>query len=302
MESVRKGRGPAGWGGGGDEGRRRTRLVHRLLQEDQVPVPQGPRGGLCHDGLPHRLVQGPPPPGLLRRLLLHPGQGFDATFMCQGMDVCKAKMREIESKEKPSPVEEDILVTLEVVYEFYLRGFTFEHMDLYRSHAVNFLPDNEKGSLLPPFTLCAWSGRDGGLVYHGAAGGKAVYIHRGVFRSLSQGLQDPHRAAQGRWCSGRHAGYESDYPVRRTVLTGMPSAACSVRAFCRRQNLEAGRIDFVPPDGGKRDPRDGAAAPGPCRIRVRLPCSTDCFNRYPVLCCLRPLLGRRGISEWNLQL
>ena len=91
-------------------------------------------------------------------------KAFDATFMCQGMDVCKAKMREIESKEKPSPVEEDILVTLEVVYEFYLRGFTFEHMDLYRSHAVNFLPDNEKGSLLPPFTsvpglgeTAAWS-------------------------------------------------------------------------------------------------------------------------------------------------
>ena len=84
--------------------------------------------------------------------------------MCQGMDVCKAKMREIESKEKPTPVEEDILVTLEVVYEFYLRGFTFEHMDLYRSHAVNFLPDNEKNSLLPPFTsvpglgeTAAWS-------------------------------------------------------------------------------------------------------------------------------------------------
>ena len=91
-------------------------------------------------------------------------KAFDATFMCQGMDVCKDKMREIESKEKPSPVEEDILVTLEVVYEFYLRGFTFEHMDLYRSHAVNFLPDNEKGSLLPPFTsvpglgeTAAWS-------------------------------------------------------------------------------------------------------------------------------------------------
>ena len=91
-------------------------------------------------------------------------KAFDATFMCQGMDVCKAKMREIESKEKPTPVEEDILVTLEVVYEFYLRGFTFEHMDLYRSHAVNFLPDNEKNSLLPPFTsvpglgeTAAWS-------------------------------------------------------------------------------------------------------------------------------------------------
>ena len=72
--------------------------------------------------------------------------------------------------------------------------------------------------------------------------------------------------------------------------------------FAAGKTSMAGRIDFVPPDGGKRDPRDGAAAPGPCRIRVRLPCSTDCFNRYPVLCCLRPLLGRRGISEWNLQL
>ncbi|WP_191434432.1 PolC-type DNA polymerase III [Flavonifractor sp. An112] len=79
-------------------------------------------------------------------------KAFDATCMCMGMDVCKAKMKEIESKEKPTPVEEDTLVTLEVVYEFYLRGFTFEHMDLYRSHAINFLPDMEKGTLLPPFT------------------------------------------------------------------------------------------------------------------------------------------------------
>ena len=97
--------------------------------------------------------------------------------MCQGMDVCKAKMREIESKEKPTPVEEDILVTLEVVYEFYLRGFTFEHMDLYRSHAVNFLPDNEKNSLLPPFHLRARPGGDGGLVDNGAAEGKTVHLH-----------------------------------------------------------------------------------------------------------------------------
>ncbi len=79
-------------------------------------------------------------------------KAFDATCMCMGMDVCKAKMKEIESKEKPTPVEEDTLVTLEVVYEFYLRGFSFDHMDLYRSHAINFLPNMEKGTLLPPFT------------------------------------------------------------------------------------------------------------------------------------------------------
>ena len=78
-------------------------------------------------------------------------KAFDATCMCQGMAVCKTKMQEIRSKENPSAVEKDMLVTLEVVYEFYLRGFTFEHVDLYRSHAVNFLMDEGSGTLLPPF-------------------------------------------------------------------------------------------------------------------------------------------------------
>ena len=79
-------------------------------------------------------------------------KAFDATCMCRGMDMCKAKMREIRSKEKPTAVEEDMLVTLEVVYEFYLRGFTFEPIDLYRSQSVNFVMDKEHKSLLPPFT------------------------------------------------------------------------------------------------------------------------------------------------------
>ena len=44
-----------------------------------------------------------------------------------------------------------MLVTLEVVYEFYLRGFNFERMDIFRSDAINFIPDMEKKTLLPPF-------------------------------------------------------------------------------------------------------------------------------------------------------
>ena len=51
-----------------------------------------------------------------------------------------------------------------MVYEFYLRGFTFEPVDLYRSHATHFLMDEAKGSLLPPFSsipglgeTAAWS-------------------------------------------------------------------------------------------------------------------------------------------------
>lgn len=44
-----------------------------------------------------------------------------------------------------------MLTTLEVVYEFYIRGFTFEQMDLYRSDAVRFRVDEDKKALLPPF-------------------------------------------------------------------------------------------------------------------------------------------------------
>ena len=33
----------------------------------------------------------------------------------------------------------DLLTTLEVVYEFYLRGFEFAPIDLYESHATKFL-------------------------------------------------------------------------------------------------------------------------------------------------------------------
>ena len=84
--------------------------------------------------------------------------------MCWGMDMVKEKMQEIRGKEKPTAVEEDMLVTLEVCYEFYLRGFTFERGDLYRSHAINFIVNKEKKSLLPPFSsipglgeTAAWS-------------------------------------------------------------------------------------------------------------------------------------------------
>lgn len=79
-------------------------------------------------------------------------KAFDATVMCQGKDLLLRKRNEILAKEKEATaVEEDMLVTMEVCYEFYLRGFVFEHIDLYRSHATLFQVDNEKKSLLPPF-------------------------------------------------------------------------------------------------------------------------------------------------------
>lgn len=92
-------------------------------------------------------------------------KAFDEKYMCRGMDVVKGKMAEInakknakEKKDRPSAVEEDMLTTLEVCYEFYLRGLSFARMDISRSHAVNFLVDEEKGSLIPPFTSVAGLG------------------------------------------------------------------------------------------------------------------------------------------------
>ena len=91
-------------------------------------------------------------------------KALDATCMCQGMEVCRQKMKEIEAKDKDAAaVEEDMMVTLEVCYEFYLRGFTFETIDLYRSDATKFLMDEEKGSLLPPFTAIPGLGETAAL-------------------------------------------------------------------------------------------------------------------------------------------
>lgn len=79
-------------------------------------------------------------------------KAFDATVMCRGMELLLRKRTEILAKEKEaSAVEEDMLVTMEVCYEFYRRGFTFETIDIYRSHATLFQMDEEKNTLLPPF-------------------------------------------------------------------------------------------------------------------------------------------------------
>jgi len=86
-------------------------------------------------------------------------KAFDEAFMCRGMDVCQQKMRQIIAKDKEATaVEQDMLTTLEVCYEFYLRGFTFERIDVYQSDAINFVVDEERGSLRPPFVSVAGLG------------------------------------------------------------------------------------------------------------------------------------------------
>ncbi len=75
--------------------------------------------------------------------------GFDALLMTQGMETVLANVEAIENNEEATAKDEDLLTTLEVAYEFYLRGFEFAPISFYESHATKFLIKD--GKLLPPF-------------------------------------------------------------------------------------------------------------------------------------------------------
>ena len=75
--------------------------------------------------------------------------GFDAAMMCGGADSVRRKINDLRRKTERSANEDDLLVTLEAVYEFNLRGFSFAPIDLYKSDAAKFLI--EGNALRPPF-------------------------------------------------------------------------------------------------------------------------------------------------------
>lgn len=77
-------------------------------------------------------------------------KAFDAEICCAGIDAVRKKIHEIENNKDASAVEQDLLTTLEVCYEFNLRGFHFDPIDIYHSEATRFLITED--GLLPPFT------------------------------------------------------------------------------------------------------------------------------------------------------
>lgn len=76
-------------------------------------------------------------------------KAFDAEYCCAGKDAVKRKIREIENNKDATAVEQNLMTTLEVCYEFYLRGYHFETIDIYKSDATRFKVVD--GGLLPPF-------------------------------------------------------------------------------------------------------------------------------------------------------
>ncbi len=82
---------------------------------------------------------------------------FDADMMTRGVDLVRSKINEIRKNPNVTAKEEDLLTTLEVVYEFYMRGFDFAPIDLYESDATKFNIVGTK-SLRPPFVAISGLG------------------------------------------------------------------------------------------------------------------------------------------------
>ena len=82
--------------------------------------------------------------------------GFDAVMMTHGMETVKENIKKITSNPDRTAKDDDLLTTLEVCYEFYLRGFEFADMSLYDSDAIKFVIKD--GKLLPPFVAVSGLG------------------------------------------------------------------------------------------------------------------------------------------------
>ena len=78
--------------------------------------------------------------------------------MTKGKESVMSNIEAIENNENATDKDEDLLTTKEVVYEYYLRGFEFLPIDIYKSHATKFLI--EDGKLLPPFVSISGLGEN----------------------------------------------------------------------------------------------------------------------------------------------
>ena len=81
---------------------------------------------------------------------------FDAVMMTNGIETVKTHIKEISSNPDRTAKDDDLLTTLEVCYEFYLRGFSFTNIDLYDSDSIKFLIKD--GKMLPPFVAVSGLG------------------------------------------------------------------------------------------------------------------------------------------------
>ena len=101
--------------------------------------------------------------------------GFDAALMTGGLESVLANIDAIDSNEDATAKDEDLLTTMEVVYEFYLRGLEFMPINIYESHATKFLIRD--GKILPPFVAISGLGESAAWdIMHGREGKEFLSI------------------------------------------------------------------------------------------------------------------------------
>ena len=83
---------------------------------------------------------------------------FDSVLMTGGLEEVTANIKAFEAMEKPTAKDKQLLVTLEVAYEYFLRGFEFLPIDIYKSDSINFVI--EDGKLRPPFVAVSGLGEN----------------------------------------------------------------------------------------------------------------------------------------------
>ncbi|MGD7008376.1 PolC-type DNA polymerase III [Metabacillus sp. 84] len=87
---------------------------------------------------------------------------FDVDAMVRGNTAIKARLEEISSKGlEASPKEKNLMTVLELCLEMCARGYSFQRVDLYRSHASEFIIDGE--TLIPPFNAIPGLGTNAAL-------------------------------------------------------------------------------------------------------------------------------------------
>ena len=83
--------------------------------------------------------------------------GFDAEMMCGGTEKVRRKINEMHRAANLTANEEDLLVTLEAVYEFNMRGYRFAPIEFRKSDASKFLL-TEDGRIRPPYVAISGLG------------------------------------------------------------------------------------------------------------------------------------------------
>ena len=101
--------------------------------------------------------------------------GFDAEMMMGGANKVRAKIKEINANPNATAKEQDLLTTLEMVYEFYMRGFDFAPIDLYKSDAFKFVPEGDK-FLRVPFVAVSGLGETAAIDLANATQNGRTYV------------------------------------------------------------------------------------------------------------------------------